>query len=77
MPSAQASAPQVRAGLLNGDRRMTILCGSGCAKAHNELRALGERPKAPMVHAMVRSTSNGIILTMWGMTGLIGFSSGC
>ena len=40
------------AAMLNGDKRVTILCGSGCAGAHDELLALGERLKAPMVHAM-------------------------
>ena len=40
------------AALLNGEGRVTILCGSGCAGAHNELLALGERLKAPMVHAL-------------------------
>ena len=33
----------VLAALLNGDSRVTILCGSGCAGAHDELLALGER----------------------------------
>jgi pyruvate dehydrogenase (quinone) len=65
------------AALLNGGRRVTILCGSGCAGAHNELLALGERLKAPMVHAL-----RGKEYVEWdnpydvGMTGLIGFSSG-
>jgi pyruvate dehydrogenase (quinone) len=65
------------AALLNGEHRVTILCGSGCAGAHNELLALGERLKAPMVHAM-----RGKEHVEWdnpydvGMTGLIGFSSG-
>jgi pyruvate dehydrogenase (quinone) len=65
------------AALLNGDGRFTILCGSGCAGAHNELLALGERLKAPMVHAL-----RGKEHVEWdnpydvGMTGLIGFSSG-
>ena len=65
------------AALLNGDGRVTILCGSGCAGAHEELLALGERLKAPMVHAM-----RGKEHVEWdnpynvGMTGLIGFSSG-
>src|SRR5262249_31458917 len=40
------------AALLNGDDRITILCGSGCQGAHDELIALGERLKAPMVHAL-------------------------
>src|ERR1700741_4318055 len=40
------------AALLNGEGQVTILCGSGCAAAHKELLALGERLKAPMVHAL-------------------------
>ena len=65
------------AALLNGSGRVTILCGSGCAGAHNELLAIGERLKAPMVHAL-----RGKEHVEWenpydvGMTGLIGFSSG-
>jgi pyruvate dehydrogenase (quinone) len=65
------------AALLNGDDRITILCGSGCQGAHDELIALGERLKAPMVHAL-----RGKEHVEWdnpydvGMTGLIGFSSG-
>ena len=63
--------------LLNGDDRATILCGSGCQGAHDELIALGARLKAPMVHAL-----RGKEHVEWdnpydvGMTGLIGFSSG-
>jgi pyruvate dehydrogenase (quinone) len=63
--------------LLNGEGSVTILCGSGCAGAHSELLELGERLKAPMVHAM-----RGKEHVEWdnpydvGMTGLIGFSSG-
>jgi pyruvate dehydrogenase (quinone) len=65
------------ADLLNGDARVTILCGSGCAGAHAELLALGKKLKAPMVHAL-----RGKEHVEWdnpydvGMTGLIGFSSG-
>jgi len=65
------------AALLNGDGRVTILCGSGCAGTHEELLALGERLKAPMVHAM-----RGKEHVEWenpedvGMTRLIGFSWG-
>jgi len=65
------------AALLNGDKRVTVLCGSGCAGAHDELLALGKRLQAPMVHAM-----RGKEHVEWdnpydvGMTGLIGFSSG-
>jgi pyruvate dehydrogenase (quinone) len=65
------------AALLNGDDRITILCGSGCQGAHDELIALGARLQAPMVHAL-----RGKEHVEWdnpydvGMTGLIGFSSG-
>ncbi len=65
------------AALLNRGNRITLLCGSGCAGAHGELLAIGERLKAPMVHAM-----RGKEHVEWdnpydvGMTGLIGFSSG-
>jgi len=65
------------AALLNAGSRVTILCGSGCAGAHDKLLALGEKLKAPMVHAM-----RGKEHVEWdnpydvGMTGLIGFSSG-
>jgi pyruvate dehydrogenase (quinone) len=65
------------AAMLNGGRRVTILCGSGCEGAHGELLALGERLQTPMVHAL-----RGKEHVEWenpydvGMTGLIGFSSG-
>jgi pyruvate dehydrogenase (quinone) len=63
--------------LLNGDGCVTILCGSGCQGAHDELLAVGGRLKAPIVHAL-----RGKEHVEWdnpydvGMTGLIGFSSG-
>jgi pyruvate dehydrogenase (quinone) len=63
--------------ILNSGRRITMLCGSGCADARAELLAVGERLKAPIVHAM-----RGKEYVEWenpydvGMTGLIGFSSG-
>ncbi len=65
------------AALLNGDDSVTILCGSGCQGAHDELLALGKKLKAPMVHAL-----RGKEHVEWdnpydvGMTGLIGFASG-
>jgi pyruvate dehydrogenase (quinone) len=65
------------AALLNGRGRVTVLCGSGCQGAHLQLLALGERLKAPMVHAL-----RGKEHVEWenpydvGMTGLIGFASG-
>lgn len=63
--------------MLNESNSVTLLCGSGCAGAHDELIALGEKLRAPMVHAM-----RGKEHVEWdnpfdvGMTGLIGFSSG-
>jgi pyruvate dehydrogenase (quinone) len=65
------------ADLLNGDGAVTILCGAGCAGAHQELLELGQRLQSPMVHTM-----RGKEHVEWdnpydvGMTGLIGFSSG-
>ena len=65
------------AALLNGDDRVTILCGAGCAGAHDEVLAVAERLQAPVVHAL-----RGKEHVEWdnpydvGMTGLIGFASG-
>src|ERR1700730_1880813 len=65
------------AALLNASSRVTLLCGSGCAGAHEALLGLGAKLKAPMVHAL-----RGKEHVEWdnpydvGMTGLIGFSSG-
>ncbi len=65
------------ADLLNGSRRVTLLCGGGCAGAHDELVALAEKLKAPVVHALRGKEfveyDNAYDV---GMTGLIGFSSG-
>ena len=48
------------AALLNGEGRVTILCGSGCADAHDELLALGERLRAPMgTRCAARNMSSG------------------
>jgi pyruvate dehydrogenase (quinone) len=63
--------------LLNSADRVTLLCGSGCRGAHDELMRLAETLKAPVVHAM-----RGKEHVEWGnpydvgMTGLIGFASG-
>jgi pyruvate dehydrogenase (quinone) len=65
------------AALLNGKGRVTVLCGSGCQGSHDLLLRLGDRLKAPMVHAL-----KGKEHVEWenpydvGMTGLIGFASG-
>jgi len=68
---------QALADLLNSAQRVTLLCGSGCAGAHDQLLALGQKVKSPMVHAL-----RGKEHVEWdnpysvGMTGLIGFASG-
>jgi pyruvate dehydrogenase (quinone) len=65
------------AALLAGDPKVTLLCGSGCAGAHDEIVALADALGAPVVHAL-----RGKEYVEWdnpfdvGMTGLIGFSSG-
>jgi pyruvate dehydrogenase (quinone) len=65
------------AALLNNDGRVTMFCGSGCEGAHDQVLALADRLKAPIVHAF-----RGKEHVEWdnpfdvGMTGLIGFSSG-
>ena len=65
------------ADLLNGAKRVTLLCGIGCAGARSEVLALAEVLKAPIVHAMRGKESiehdNPFDV---GMTGFIGFSSG-
>src|SRR5271155_1076695 len=65
------------AGILNSARKVTILGGAGCARAHQELLGAAERLKAPIVHAMRGKEfieyDNPYDV---GMTGLLGFSSG-
>jgi pyruvate dehydrogenase (quinone) len=65
------------ADFLNEARRVTLLCGSGCAGAHDRLLALGDKLKSPMVHALKgKEHVEGKNPYSVGMTGLIGFSSG-
>ncbi|MCK8785077.1 ubiquinone-dependent pyruvate dehydrogenase [Roseomonas sp. NAR14] len=65
------------AALLEEGRKVTLLCGRGCAGAHDAVVALAARLKAPVVHAL-----GGKEHVEWenpydvGMTGLIGFASG-
>lgn len=65
------------AALLNGAQAVTLLCGSGCAGAHDDVLAFADALAAPVVHAL-----RGKEFVEWdnpfdvGMTGLIGFSSG-
>jgi pyruvate dehydrogenase (quinone) len=65
------------AAVLNGARAVTILAGAGCEGAHDEMVAIAERLKAPVVHAMrgkefVEHDNPYDV----GMTGLLGFVSG-
>jgi pyruvate dehydrogenase (quinone) len=65
------------AALLNSSSKCTLLCGSGCAGAREEVLAVAGALQAPVVHAM-----RGKQFVEWdnpfdvGMTGLIGFASG-
>jgi pyruvate dehydrogenase (quinone) len=63
--------------LLNGAGAVTLLCGAGCAGAHDEIVALAKRLKAPIVHPLRGKEyveyDNPYDV---GMTGLIGFASG-
>jgi pyruvate dehydrogenase (quinone) len=65
------------ADLLDSARKVTILAGAGAEHAHDELVAIAEKLKAPVVHAM-----RGKEFVEYdnpydvGMTGLLGFSSG-
>jgi pyruvate dehydrogenase (quinone) len=63
--------------LLNEGKRITLLCGAGCAGAHDEVVALADALKAPVVHAM-RGKEHVEYDNPFdvGMTGLIGFASG-
>ncbi|MEK6347059.1 MAG: ubiquinone-dependent pyruvate dehydrogenase [Burkholderia sp.] len=62
---------------LDASKKVALLCGSGCAGAHDEVVALADALGAPIVHAL-----RGKEHVEWdnpfdvGMTGLIGFSSG-
>ena len=79
LPQVVAADPDVDAiaALLNDGRKVTLMCGAGCAGAHDAVVALASKLKAPVVHAL-----RGKEHVEWdnpfdvGMTGLIGFSSG-
>jgi pyruvate dehydrogenase (quinone) len=63
--------------LLDKSKAVTILAGAGCADAHDQVVALAEKLKAPVVHAL-RGKQYIEYANPYdvGMTGLIGFSSG-
>ena len=65
------------AALLNDARRVTLLCGAGCAGAHDEVVTLARLLKAPVVHALRgKEFIEYDNLYDVGITGLLGFSSG-
>ncbi|AZG15868.1 ubiquinone-dependent pyruvate dehydrogenase [Cupriavidus pauculus] len=72
-----AASLDALAHLLRDSRRTTLLCGRGCAGAHDQVVRLAETLKAPVVHALGGKEyieyDNPYDV---GMTGLIGFSSG-
>jgi pyruvate dehydrogenase (quinone) len=74
-PSDEALA--AAADVLNRAERATILAGAGCQGAHDEVVALAERLKAPVVHTLrgkefiEYDNPHGV-----GLTGLLGFASG-
>ncbi|AUX92940.1 ubiquinone-dependent pyruvate dehydrogenase [Mixta gaviniae] len=65
------------AALLNDAGNITLMCGSGCAGAHQQVVELAATLKAPVVHAL-RGKEHIEYDNPYsvGMTGLIGFSSG-
>ena len=79
LPSVVPSDRNVEAlaKLLNTSKRITLLCGRGCAGAHEPLMQLADKIKSPIVHAFGGKEhveyDNPFDV---GMTGLIGFSSG-
>ena len=80
------AAPEVRptdhelrslASCLNSGKRVTLMCGAGCAGVHDQVVELARKLKAPIVHALRGKEhieyDNPFDV---GMTGLIGFASG-
>ncbi|WP_333894169.1 ubiquinone-dependent pyruvate dehydrogenase [Atlantibacter hermannii] len=63
--------------VLRYSSNIALMCGSGCAGAHEPLIAFAEKLKAPIVHAL-RGKEHVEYDNPYdvGMTGLIGFSSG-
>ena len=68
---------QQLASLINQSKRTTLLCGAGCAGAHDALLLLAEKISSPVVHAL-RGKEHVQYDNPYdvGMTGLIGIASG-
>ena len=68
---------QKLASLINESKKTTLLCGAGCAGAHDALLLLAEKISSPIVHALRGKEhvqyNNPFDI---GMTGLIGIASG-
>jgi len=68
---------QKLAQMINQAKKVTLLCGAGCAGAHDMLLNLAEKIKSPIVHAL-RGKEHVQYDNPYdvGMTGLIGIASG-
>lgn len=75
--AARAEDIEALARLLNESKRVTLLCGAGCAGAREQLLSLAVKLHAPIVHTIRgKEHVEGDNPFDVGMTGLIGFSSG-
>jgi pyruvate dehydrogenase (quinone) len=65
------------ANLINAGRKITLMCGAGCAGAHAQVTELARLLAAPIVHSL-RGKEHVEYDNPFdvGMTGLIGFASG-
>jgi pyruvate dehydrogenase (quinone) len=68
---------QTLASLINQSKKVTLLCGAGCAGAHDSLLLLAGKIQSPIVHAL-RGKEHVQYDNPYdvGMTGLIGMASG-
>jgi pyruvate dehydrogenase (quinone) len=82
LPSPSALIPadrelQALSELLNSSSSVTLMCGAGCAGAHDEVIELAQKLKSPVVHSLRGKEhieyDNPFDV---GMTGLVGFASG-
>jgi pyruvate dehydrogenase (quinone) len=78
-PSIRPSDTDVQqlASLINQSKKITLLCGAGCAGAHDALMLLAGKISSPIVHAL-RGKEHVQYNNPYdvGMTGLIGIASG-
>lgn len=78
-PAVRPSDEELKklAQLTNDAKKVTLLCGVGCAGAHDELLALAGKIKSPIVHAL-RGKEHVQYENPYdvGMSGLIGIASG-